>query len=479
MDHEVMRRISSPRREEKIAMCERVIRLASLVSVEPVLFPISVQHEEILMYDLLRRLMPLIQADFIRVVGYGMNPRANLEIRRTQFSRDKSIFDPLFSTRQDNLVEEFGSSWVEKQGSTTQEITKWWVKNVPNFESDVASILHGGQFPRDKAIDALIEVPYLLDGRPLLADVVLEAVKPMKKGVWTDSYEFEARANLGILLTREWAKAYSNSLSATVFRDLGNGVPEIPHFAPIEFPSISARQAQVLLLELGIFQAIKSLPMNIFAEIMDAHRVERSYLSNELTLALLGSRDSSFARWASVITHYRKLKRRRSFWAGFIPSRSGVGHLSGEVGRMARTLAQSLDCYAVAVNAASENWGNVMDGEGRSFNISNVSGDVNLSQDSSTINTFRVTPESMSSRIIEAVGSPEAAQNFIVWLQENADRISLGDVSPALIESRIDESTLTEEKKSLLRDMGRRLATSATSSPVIESVVQIISNITA
>lgn len=473
VDHEILNRMAEGSTESALVACERLIRVASVISVEPALFPISAHHEERGMSELLRRLVPLIKSDLIRITGYGANPRANLELRREQFRRDRGLFSPLFSAAQDLLVQEFGDSWVEKQGSTTYAIRGWWKQNAPLAHGPLASLWHTSRPLTDSVLAKLAQIPDTLNGRPILANVVLGTMGQMDSSLVSDSLHMLLRADLGAALTRLWAEIYCDSLSATLFRDLGPGVPELGIFAPTNFSTISARESFLALAELGTLDSILNLPIPALARTLDDLRVERDHLSRDV-LFRLTSGDQQLLRLQhlEVMSYYKKQRKRRSLWLGGFAGSWSRGSMS-EVRKRQFELARALESYSNALGLHSQKWRTGMD---RSFHISNITGDVNVAQDSASLQTVRVTSASLSDRLSDALESESTARQFVDWLTSN-NLVPQEQVSSEEIRARIDSHELTEERKSLLRQIGKSLALSGTSSGVIVAVMDAIKSI--
>jgi hypothetical protein len=477
VDHEILNRLATA----NIAIgptCERLVRIAVVTSPEPPLFPISAHHEEPAISQLLHNLDPMVRRDLLAITGNGATPQVNLDVRRLQFSQDRHLFAELFSSKQDHLVSEFSSAWMEKQGNTTRRITRWWGANAANPDSLLAMSLYSDHTISDTKLNEIVELPTLLEGRPLLADVVVGAIR-MRRLI--DLPEESLRRDLGAHLTRQWATHYCEALAATVFRDFGRGVPDMSIFAPLSFPTASVRRVELLLSELGCAQSILQLPIDALAEVLDSHRIERYYLAHDLFLQSTSGKDLWSRRRQDVLAAYTRQRTRSSIWLGqFAKTRPHSYHDEGrldgrDVSRHVKNISNMLDCYAEAsrryLRANYEE--NLVD---RSFHVSNVTGDVNVAQDSAVINSVRANSETLANRLLQATDSDTNATGFVEWLTANSAAIS-GDVDPEAIVATVAKAELSPEKKSLLRRIGESLAVTASSSSVVVAVIETINRL--
>ncbi|MGW2307715.1 hypothetical protein, partial [Actinomadura luteofluorescens] len=165
----------------------------------------------------------------------------------------------------------------------------------------------------------------------------------MDSSLVSDSLHMLLRADLGAALTRLWAEIYCDSLSATLFRDLGPGVPELGIFAPTNFSTISARESFLALAELGTLDSILNLPIPALARTLDDLRVERDHLSRDV-LFRLTSGDQQLLRLQhlEVMSYYKKQRKRRSLWLGGFAGSWSRGSMS-EVRKRQFELARALE----------------------------------------------------------------------------------------------------------------------------------------
>lgn len=472
VDHEIMARMAAGS-TPPLTICERLVRISTAVSPEPALFPISAHHEEVAISRLLQGFSPLIQNDLLRVTGSGANPSANLNSRRHQFDSDKMLFAPLFSSAQDRLVEEYNAGWVEKQGNATFGIRKWWAKSIVDPESRLSLTLYAGRPVPDRLLDAFLELPEQLGNRPLLAELVADAItlRRLTKGA-----ALHLRGDLGAHLTRQWASLYCDSLSATVFRDFGRGVPEMCVFTPAHFPTLSARRIELMLTELGIRQPLFELPIPVLAGVLDNLRVEREYLANDLFTQGLSGSNSWTERHLNRLVRYRKRRHRSLFWTG--PSHySSRTYTSAAVRKSAHSLARSLECYADVArkhHSGPSEKGSLVD---RSFHVSHVTGDVNVAQDSATINTMKVSSAGVADRLRGAMNSESDAARFVDWLG-GADVTLDEGVTADTIVADFDSEQMNSENRSLLRKIGENLTLGASSSGAVVAIIEAIKALT-
>ncbi|MFI6098144.1 hypothetical protein ACIA8G_21500 [Lentzea sp. NPDC051213] len=473
VDHEILKRMTAARVPVS-QVCERLIRISLLASPEPPLFPISAHHEEPAISELLHSLMPLIQCDLLRIAGNGSTPRANLDRRREQFNADRDLFKNLFSPSQDLLVDAFRSSWVEKQGNTSASIRMWWTQSLIDPQSLLSQTLYRGLPVSDRQLARYLEIPYVLEARPLLADVVAVAVNSLNP---TAGAMAELREDLGVHLTRQWASVYADKLDATVFRDFGHYLPEMAVFTPNHFPTSSIRKLELLLLELELLYPIVQLPIVVLSEVLEQLRVEREYVADELLRQSTQNVDrarNTFRR-QQLVAAFRRRRSRSIFWMGRSKARMTRGQ-SDETRRTATRLARGLENYAVAIGIVNDNrnWERVT--VDRSFHISQVTGDVHVAQDSATINNVTFTPAAIGEKIMDASKSEGSAKEFVEWLTQSAAVDDNGITSGEIVKN-VDTDQLTAEKKSLLARIGQSLATSATQSTVIVAVAEAIKSL--
>lgn len=471
VDHEILKRISTGS-QPVYAICDRLIRMATVISPDPPLFPISAHHEERAISGLLRNLIPLIRADFLSITGFGANPHINLESRRGQFAQDTHIFTELFAPTQDALVDEFSGTWVEKQGSTTYGIRTWWNAGVIRPDSNLSIALYEGRPLSDRVIDSLVELPDALDGRPLLAEVVMGALDGRR--LLPAGSTPQLRGSLGVQLTRQWAGIYCDDLRATVFSDLGRGIPDTTVFTPAHFSTVSARKVELLLSELDMISAVENLPVQDLATVLDTFRIEREYLADDIFTQASSETERWSHRRLDILARYRKRRQRStlSFGAFLIARRR---YRSANIRKAATNLARSLDCYAEARREYSQHQitGRHVMSDKSSFRISHITGDINIAQDSATINSVKISSTSLADRLLQAATSEETARQFIDWLTANKDRFE-GQASADSIVGEVDKKALTSERKMLLRRVASGLAIAASSSTVITAVVKAI-----
>ncbi|WP_433397177.1 hypothetical protein [Streptomyces sp. CA-146814] len=471
-DHEILARMAAGSIPPLIT-CERLVRISAVVSPEPALFPISAHHEEIAISKLLQEFSPLIQNDLLRVTGSGANPSVNLYSRRRQFDSDKKLFAPLFASAQNRLVEEYSAGWVEKQGNTTFGIRKWWATSVVDPESQLSLTLYAGRPVPDHRLDALLDLPDQLGNRPILADLIADAIS--LRGL-AEGATAHLRGDLGAHLTRQWASLYCDSLSATVFRDFGRGVPEMSVFTPTHFPTLSARRIELMLTELGIHQPLFELPIPVLAAVLYDLRVEREYLANDLFAQGISRSNSWTERHLTGLARYQKRRQRSLFWTG--PSHySSRTHSSATIRKSAHSLARSLECYA---DVARNHHSGLPEREyivDRSFHVSHVTGDVNVAQDSATINTVKISSSGVANHLLRAMKSESDAARFVEWISGTDVTLAEGVTADTIV-ADFDFEQMSSENKSLLRRISENLALSATSSGTVIAVIEAIKGLT-
>jgi hypothetical protein len=237
---------------------------------------------------------------------------------------------------------------------------------------------------------------------------------------------------------------------------------------------VSARKAELLLSELGIISAVENLPVQDLAAVLTTLRIEREYLANDIFIQASSEAERWSHRRLDILARYRRRQQRNTLGFGTLLT-ARRRYRTASARKTATNLARALDCYAEACREYGQHQiiGRSAMSEKPSFRISRIKGDVNIAQDSATINNIKISSNSMANRLLQATTSEEAAQQFIDWLLVNKDRFE-GQASADLIISEIDDDALTSERKSLLRRIAGGLAIAANSSIVITAVVQAI-----
>ena len=261
-----------------------------------------------------------------------------------------------------------------------------------------------------------------------------------------------------------------------MFRDFGRGVPEMCVLTPAHFPTLSARRIELMLTELGIRQPLFELPIPVLAGVLDNLRVEREYLANDLFTQGLSGSNSWTERHLNRLVRYRKRRHRSLFWTG--PSHySSRTYTSAAVRKSAHSLARSLECYADVArkhHSGPSEKGSRVD---RSFHVSHVTGDVNVAQDSATINTMKVSSAGVADRLRGAMNSESDAARFVDWLG-GADVTLDEGVTADTIVADFDSEQMNSENRSLLRKIGENLTLGASSSGAVVAIIEAIKALT-
>ena len=113
----------------------------------------------------------------------------------------------------------------------------------------------------------------------------------------------------------------------------------------------------------------------------------------------------------------------------------------------------------------------------KSFHISNVTGDIQIAQDSASISNVQISSADLANRLTYAATSDQAAERFVDWIIANHDKLE-GAVSSDQIVGQVDQATLTSEKRSILKRIATTLSIAASSSTVITAVVHAIEALT-